>query len=121
MVRATAAEIKKLFLGVWPPRVTDSNVGDILAGIDYKLDGFVKKYYKVDLSTTGTDVTHISNMIGKQEILHIMWAHAGGYLSRVAEPKIFTDEIVAMIEAVVTDTSEDGATMIELEGSYSDT
>ncbi len=117
MVRATAAEIKKLFLGKWPAGATDSNVGDILAGIDYTLDGHVKRHYDTSLSETDTDVVHIANKIGKQEILHALWSSAGGSANANTgpEPLIFTDEIVSMIEASITDTVRDGSSTIPIQ------
>ena len=121
MVRATAAEIKKLFHGSWPSGATDSSVGDLLAGIDYKLDGFVKKYYEAALSTTDTTVIHIANMLGKQEVLRGLWANAGGAANPDlgAEPALFTQEIVDLIEAVISDTTRDGVSWFALDGQYS--
>ena len=81
MVRASIAEIKKLFLDSWPPGVVDATVTAILPGIDYLLDGFVRKYYDTELSETDTTVVHIANLIGKQVLLDGLWSHAGGILS----------------------------------------
>lgn len=116
MVRATAAEIKKLFHGVWPAGATDSSVGDILAGIDYILDGYVKKHYETALSTTDTSVVHISNLMGRQVVLRGVWAMAGGSANADigAEPEIFTSEIVMLIEAVISDTTRDGVSTLNL-------
>ncbi len=115
MVRATAAEVKKLFLDSWPPGATDANVGGILAGLDYLLDGYVKKHYKVTLSTTDTDVVHIANLLGKREILNDLWALAGGPLSERPEPVLFTEEIKMLIEAVISDTNKDGVGWFQLQ------
>ena len=119
MVRATAAEIKKLFLGSWPPGASDTNVGEILAGVDYKLDGYVKKHYEVSLSTTDTDVVHIANLLGTRVILRAIWGLAGGELSERPEPALFTEEIKMLIEAVISDTSKDGTGWIPMQGSSS--
>ena len=121
MVRATAAEIKKLFHGSWPSGADDTSVGNLLAGIDYKLDGFVKKYYEAALSTTDTTVIHIANMLGKQEVLRGLWANAGGAANPElgAEPALFTQEIIDLIEAVISDTTRDGVSWFALDGQYS--
>ena len=113
--RATAAEIKKLFLGVWPLPATDTNVADILSGIDYMLDGYVKRYYNVTLSATDTDVVHIANMMGKQVVLDAVWSVAGGTASTSTgpRPEVFTQEIKDLIEAVVVSQTYDGSSTLE--------
>ena len=116
MARATAAEIKKLFHGVWPAGASDTSVGDILDQIDYKLDAYVKKYYEASLSTTDTSAVHIANMVGRQHVLRGVWGQAGGSANPELgqEPALFTDEIIMLIEAYLTDTTEDGITTIPL-------
>ena len=114
MVRATAAEIKKLSHGKWPAPATDSSVGDMCAGIDYKLDAYVKKHYSTSLSTTDTSVVHIANMMGRQEVLRGSWA-LGIFGTNVPEPELFTKDIIMLIEAAISDTSKDGASYIELQ------
>ena len=108
MVRATAAEVEYLFMGNWPPGVDDTSAGNILAGVDYLLDGYVKRNYKTTLSTTDTDVVHIANLLAKQVILQGLWSVAGGVLSDKPEPALFTAEIKMLIEAVLTDVDKDG-------------
>ena len=117
MVRATAAEIKKLFLDNWPAGADDTRVGDILAGIDRKLDAYVKKHYDTSLSATDEEVIHISNMMGKQEVLSALWAGVGGSSSANTgvEPLIFTDEIIMLIEAVISDTTKDGSSTFPIQ------
>lgn len=119
MVRATTTEVKKMFMGNWPPGVDDTSAGNVLAGADYLLDGYVKKHYKTSLSTTDTDVVHIANMLAKQVILHGLWAVAGGVLSERAQPVLFTEEIKMLIESVITDTTKDGFGYIAMQGSNS--
>lgn len=105
MVRSTEPEVLKLFLGVYPASVNATNVGNILAGVDYSLDGWVKRNYKTSLSTTDTAVIHIANLMAKQVVLKGMWAR--GKQER-PEPILFTEEIIAMIEAAISDTESDG-------------
>lgn len=113
MTRATAAEIKKLFGDNWPGSWSDTSVGGILDGIDYRLDGFVKRHYKTTLSTTDTSVVHIANLIGKEIVIDAVNVN-----SEAVRTPIFTHEIVTLIEAVISDTTEDGAVILELEGAH---
>ena len=117
MVRGTAAEVKKLFLDTWPPGVTDTIVTAVLPGVDSMLDGWVRKYYDTELSTTDTTVVHIANLMGKQVVLDGIWSNAGGVLSeRLPQPVIFTQEIIMLIDAAISDTTRDGAKTVPMQG-----
>ena len=106
--RATAAEVLKLFGGVYPPGVDATNIGNLLASADYAMDGYALKHFKTDLSTTDTAVIHASNMTVAQLGLRVLWYQAGGVLSGTPEPPVLTDEVIVIIEGSLSSTTNDG-------------
>ena len=117
MVRATAAEVLKLFGGVYPPGTDATNIGNLCADADYHMDGYAKKNYKTDLSTTDTSLIYAACMTVAQLGMRIMWYQAGGRLSGQPADPILTDEVKELIDASMSATDEDQA----IAGDYVDT
>ena len=83
MVRATAAEMLKLFGGKHPPGHDATSFGNFAAQTDAELDLMA---LSGTLSTTGTNEVALANRVARDMVLHSMWSMAGGSLSRVPEP-----------------------------------
>ena len=111
MVRATAAEVLKLFGGTYPPGTSAANITDLLTDADYIIDGYVRKHYKSSLSTTDMAVIHMANQIVARLGMRILWYQAGGVLSGTPEPEMLTSEMKDIIESMVADTTTDDSTM----------
>lgn len=109
MVRATAAEVLKLFGGVYPPGTDVTNIGNLCADMDYHVDGYIKKMYNTSLSTTDTSVIYVCNMGVAQLGMLILWYQAGGPLSGQPRPPILTDEMKEILDASISATDEDHA------------
>jgi len=107
MVRATAAEVLKLFGGSYPPGTSAANIGDLLADADYIIDGYVKKHYRDALSIADTSIIHMANQIVARLGMRILWYQAGGVLSGTAEPEMLTIEMKDLIDSLLADTSAD--------------
>lgn len=113
MVRATAAEVLKLFGGVYPPGTDATNIGNLCAKADYHIDGYAKKHYKTDLSTTDTSIIYAANLTVAQLGMQLMWYQAGGKLSGQSRPPILTDEVKEIIDASMSATDEDHAIVVD--------
>ena len=83
MVRATAAEILKLFGGTYPPGHDATSFGDFAAQVDSELDMMA---LPGTLSTSGTNEVALANREAYRLVLHSLWAAAGGPLSGAPEP-----------------------------------
>jgi len=113
VVRATAAEVLKLFGGVYPPGTDATNIANLCADADYHLDGYAKSKYKTDLSTTDTSIIYAANLTVAQLGMRLMWYQAGGQLSGQPTPPILTEEVKELIDASMSATDEDHATTID--------
>jgi len=106
MVRATAAEVLKLFGGSYPPGTDATNIGNLCADADYHMDAYAKKIaYDSTLSTTDTGVIYAANMTVAQLGMHALWIQAGGVLSGYPQPDILTDEVKMIIKANLMSSS----------------
>ena len=83
MVRATAAEMLKLFGGVHPAGHDATSFGNFAAQADSELDMMA---LPGTLSTTGTNEVALANREAYRLVLHSLWAAAGGVLSGTPEP-----------------------------------
>jgi len=83
MVRASAAEILKLFGGTYPPGHDATSFGNFAAQTDAELDMMA---LPGTLSTTGTNEVALANREAYRFVLHSLWAAAGGTLSGAIEP-----------------------------------
>lgn len=83
MVRATAAEMLKLFGGKYPPPHDATSFGNFAAHVDAELDMMA---LPGTLSTTGTNEVALANREAYRLVLHSLWAAAGGVLSGMPEP-----------------------------------
>lgn len=99
MVRATAAEVLKLFAGVYPPGTDATNIGNLCSQADYHMDAYAKANGETSLSTTDTGVVYAANMTVAQLGLRSMWIQAGGPLSGYPEPPVLTNEVKLIIKA----------------------
>jgi len=110
MSRATAAEVLKLTGGVYPPGTDVTNIGNLCDDADYHMDGYAKKFYKTDLSTTDTSIIYAANLTVIQLGMRIMWYQAGGVLSGQPPPPVLTEEVRELIDASLSATDDDQAT-----------
>jgi len=101
MVRATAAEVLKLFGGSYPTGLDATSVGNLCDTADYQLDGFARGEGEPSLSTSDTAIISIANAIAARLCMHSLWMQAGGNLSNVPEPAIITPEIENRIKAII--------------------
>jgi len=109
MVRATYAEVYKLFGGVtWPAGWTDANVTNLCAQVDAEIDG------KASPSTFGTGTNHVlfANMLTYRRILHSVWA-LGPMTTQ--EPIVWTTELQEWFEALLTDTTADAVAYLKMQ------
>jgi len=84
MVRATAAEMLKLFGGAHPPGHDATTFGNFAAQVDAELD--MMALPATNLSTAGTKEVALANREGYRLVLHAIWAAAGGVLCGQQEP-----------------------------------
>jgi len=112
MVRATEPEVLIIF-GAYPAGLTTAIITAMLPGGNADLNGYVKKYYKTNLSTTDADAIHIENKVVANKGLWSLWAQAGGPTSRLPEPAIFSQDVKDLIEAIISDTTTDHATTLD--------
>ena len=83
MVRATAAEMLKLFGGIHPPGHDATSFGNFAAQTDSELDMMA---LPGTLSAAGTNEVALANREAYRLVLHSLWAAAGGVLSGAPEP-----------------------------------
>lgn len=87
MVRATAAEMVKLFglpAATYPPGHDATTFGNYAAQVDAELD--MMALPATNLSTTGTKEVALANREAYRFVIHSFWANAGGPLSGQPEP-----------------------------------
>ena len=87
MVRATAAEVVKLFGNTYPPGWTSTTVGYICDIVDDELDEY-------ELSTSDQGAITLANLVVYRRVIHSQWASAGGILTGMNEPKIWTQDLI---------------------------
>lgn len=113
MVRATVAEVKKLFGGTLPPNwSTEANVTNLCGQVDYELEGKAAPH---SLSSTDTAVVQLANELVYRRMIHADWAHGGGHVSGMPEPVIWTREMLERFDRILTDSSYKGATYLKLQ------
>ena len=106
MVRATVAEVKKLFGGTLPANwTTEANVTNLCAQVDAVING---KTYPNTLSTTDPNVVQLCNELVVRYMMHGNWAHAGGILSGQPEPQIWTKDLEDRLVRLSTDSTSKG-------------
>ena len=111
MVRATAAEILKLFGGVHPPPHDATSFGNLAAQIDTLMD---TEALPGVLSATGTNEVALANRIGFNLVNWSVWGLAGGDLSGKPEPVVMTEGIKKEIKQLLMDPTEDGWTTLDM-------
>ena len=111
MVRATAAEVLKLFNGAYPTGISATTVGDLLAQADYEMDAYTRPS---TISATDTSGIHIANKIVVNLSIWGLWLHDGGQLSGKEEPEILTQRIKDELDRLKVDTAHDGAVYGEM-------
>ena len=89
MVRATAAEVVKLFGNTYPAGWDATTVGYLCAIVDDELDEY-------GLSASDQGAVTLANYLVYRRIIHATWAAAGGILSGQNEPKVWTDDLVEL-------------------------
>ena len=87
MVRATAAEVVKLFGNTYPPGWTATTVGYICDSVDDELDEY-------ELSTSDQGAIALANQLVYRRVIHAIWAAAGGILTGHNEPKVWSQDLI---------------------------
>jgi len=120
MVRATAAEMLKLFGGTHPPGHDATSFGDFAAQVDAELD--MMALPATNLSTTGTKEVALANREGYRLVLHSLWAAAGGSLSGQQEPLSLYDvryynHVKQQVLKLLAGSTYGGTTTVDLIGT----
>jgi len=115
MVRATAAEMLKLFRGTYPPGDDATSFGNFAAQVDAELDVMA---LPGTLSTTDTNAVALANREAYRMVLHSMWAAAGGPLSGAPEPtslynKQYYNHVQAQVRKIQKGTTYGAVTTID--------
>jgi len=116
MVRATAAEILKLFGGIHPPGHDATSFGNFAAQVDAELDMMA---LPGTLSTTGTNEVALANREGYRFVLHSLWAAAGGVLSGAPEPlslynRQYYNHVRKQVRRLIASTTYAGVAVIDI-------
>ena len=111
MVRATAAEMLKLFGGTHPPGHDATSFGNFAAQTDALLD---TKALPSSLSTTGTNEVAFANRKAVDLVIWSLWASAGGPLSGQPEPAIWTQDDNDQLSQLLHDTTADGFSAVDM-------
>jgi hypothetical protein len=111
MVRATAAEMLKLFGGIHPAGHDATSFGDFADQADAILD---TESLPATLSASGTNEVALANRIACRLVLHSLWMSAGGSLSKDIEPVVLTRQIKAELKQLLHSTTEDGFSTLDM-------
>lgn len=111
MVRATAAEMLKLFGGVHPPPHDPTSFGNLAAQADAIMD---TEALPGVLSTSGTNEVALANRLAYNLVMNSLWGLAGGDLSGKPEPVVLTNQIKADIRQLLMDAVEDSFTTLDM-------
>ena len=114
MVRATAAEVLKLFGDAYPPGLDATNICNVCAHADYHMDAYAKSHFESSLSTTDTGVIYAANLTVIQLGLRMIWIQAGGVLSGQPEPPVLTNEVKAIIKANIISQTYGPVTTVDM-------
>jgi len=112
MVRATAAEMLKLFGGTYPPGHDATSFDNFAAQADSILD---TEALPATLSTTGTNEVALANRIAVQLVIWSLWMSAGGPLSGQPEPPLFTKDMKVSLEQLLAGTTAEWSTIDTLD------
>jgi muconolactone delta-isomerase len=111
MVRATAAEMLKLFGGTYPPGHDATSFGNFAAQTDAILD---TKAIPSTLSATGTNEVAFANRVAVNLVLRALWLSAGGILSGQQQPSIWTNDDNDILAQLLADTTAGRYTTIDM-------
>lgn len=110
MVRATVAEVKKLWGGTLPANwTTEANVTNLCTQVDCVIDG---KTYPDTISTTSNPAKQLANEIVYRKMIHSNWAHAG---SEGTEPVIWTTDLIDRLEQLSKSATEGTAVYVKMQ------
>ena len=107
MVRATVAEVKKLYGGTCPPNWADAAVTALCTSIDYHLDG---KTAPDTLSTTDVNVIQLANELVYRWMNNADWATSGGASDGRNEPVIWTRDLLDRLQRLSSTSTFKGFT-----------
>jgi len=109
VVRATAAEVLKLWGGTFPPPWDNTSVGNLCTQVDAEIDG------RATPSTfgTGTNETFFANTVVYRKMMHANWA-AGG--AQPPEPVVWTRDVEQWFQSLLTNTTNKAFTTAKLQG-----
>ncbi len=105
MVRATAAEMLKLFGGTYPPGHDATSFGDVAVHADALIDAYS---LPAVAPTTGIEILGLANRIAVHIINHAQWLSAGGVLSGFPDPPTLEPDILELLDKINMDTTADG-------------
>lgn len=105
MVRASAAEMLKLFGGTYPPGHDATSFGNLAVYADALIDGYS---LPAVCPTVGAPIVGVANRIAVHLVQKAMWLSAGGILSGQEPPVIMTKDLKDIIDKVNMDTTADG-------------
>jgi hypothetical protein len=111
VVRASAAEMLKLFGGSYPPPHDATSFGNFAAQADAVLDTFA---LPAALSTTGTNEVALANRVAANLVLRALWASAGGVLSGKPEPVVLSNDMKDEVRQLLYDSTVDGFTTLDM-------
>ena len=108
MVRATAAEVLKLWGGTFPAPWDNTSVGNLCAQMDAMIDG------RATPSTfgTGTNDVFFANSLVYRWMVNSNWA-AGG--AQPPEPVVWTRDIEEWFQQLLTSTTHDAIVSIKMQ------
>lgn len=109
MVRATAAEVVKLFGGSYPAGWDATSVGNICTQVDEEIDA---KAQPSSLSTSDTQVVFFANMLTYRRVIHGIWASSD---QSTPEPVVWTQELYEWFDRLLTDTTHDAITTVKMQ------
>ena len=116
MVRATAAEMLKLFGGTHPPGHDATSFGNFAAQVDAELDMMA---LPSTLSATGTNEVALANREAYRMVLHSLWAAAGGTLSGQQEPlslynRVYYNHVQDQVRKLLASTTYGGVAVVDM-------
>jgi hypothetical protein len=119
MVRATAAEMVKLFglaAATYPPGHDATTFGNFAAQVDAELDVMA---LPATLSTTATNVIALANREACRFVMHSYWMNAGGVLSGQPEPMslynvAYYNHVKSQVMKMVAGTTYGGTTTVDM-------
>lgn len=111
MVRATVAEVKKLFGGTLPANwTTEANVTNLCTQVDAAIDGKVSPN---SISGSSSAAKQFANELVARYMMWGNWMHAGAPAGE--EPMIWNQDMLDRLEQLSTTSTEGTAVYIKMQ------